>query len=480
MKTRRHLWKKLNAGAALFLAAVIVLMLNYLSYRHYHRADWSARQLYTLSPKTTSLLKSLDKPVKVTFSFQNSNVLYDDIYNLLREYRFHSGNKNLIFSQIDPDRDLAKTDELKNKYKITEPNVVIFECEGRIQHVREDDIATVDASSGIKRIIAFKGEQAFSSAILRVSQETVPLVYFLTGHGERDMNSFDHRTGFSRVRDLIEHDNIELRPLLLSTKKQIPADCSALIVAGASQYMSASEAELIGSWLRRSGRLMILTDAGQKSGLEPLLHKWGVLLRNDTVFDLEYSLQIQDVHIANYSQHPITEKLSNIAAVFYRPRSVEPNDKQLNMNAADRPKVIPIASTSANGWSEMQLDQMPAQYDEETGDLAGPVSMAVAVEKGSTTGRLDMQLRPSRIVVFGDSDFVSNSGITGPNQSLFMSALSWLLDREQLMAITPKPVDDTHLKLTRTDIRMLFWSIVWGIPSLAAILGIVLWIRRRK
>jgi len=480
MKLRRHIWKKFNAGTALLLAIVIVLMLNYLSFRHYHWVDSSEKQFYSLSSKTISLLKTLETPVEITFSFQEGNVLYNDVCNLLKEYRSHSLNKMLIFHQIDPDKDLAKADEIKNKYKVTEPNVVIFECDGRIQYVREDDIATINASSGIKRITAFKGEQAFSSALLGVIQETVPLVYFLTGHGERDIENFDPRTGFSRVGELIERDNIELRPLLLSTQKQVPSDCVALIVAGVSQYMSASEAELIGSWLSRGGRLMVLTDAGQRSGLEPLLHKWGVLLRNDLVFDLKYSRQIQDVHIASYTQHPITEKLSNIAAVFYRPRSVEPDYKQLKTNAADRPKVTPIARTSENGWSETQLDQIPAQYDKETSDLAGSISMAVAVEKGSSTGRFDIQIRPTRIVVFGDSDFISNSGITGPNQTLFMSSLSWLLDREHLMEITPKPMDDTRLKLTHADIQTLFWSIVWGVPLLTAAPGLVLWIRRRK
>ena len=61
-----------------------------------------------------------------------------------------------------------------------------------------------------------------------------------------------------------------------------------------------------------------------------------------------------------------------------------------------------------------------------------------------------------------------------------MSSLNWLLDREQLMAIAPKEVDDTRLKLTREKVRILSWSTVGIIPALAALLGTVLWFRRRK
>jgi ABC-type uncharacterized transport system involved in gliding motility auxiliary subunit len=479
MKNRRHrLWITLNTGAALLLALAVALMVNYLSFRHYYRADWSRAQLYKLSSKTTSLLESLEKPIEVTVSFQTGNILYDEVTNLLREYQFHSRRLNI--HRVDPDRELAKTEELKSKYAGLEPNVVIFDCEGRSKYVRADEIATIDASSGLERITAFKGEQAFSSAIQGVVQKTVPTVYFLTGHGERDITDFDLRTGFSRAGQLVERDNITVKPLLLSTEKQIPSDCSALIIAGASKGMSQAEADIISGWLRRSGRLMVLTDAGQTSGLEKLLQEWGVLLRNDVVYDPDFSLQGQDIYVAAYGKHPITEKLSNIAAVLYRPRSVEPDYSQLKTTAVDRPRVTPLILSSKKSWSETQLDQMPAKYDVGTDDRLGPIPLAVAVEKGDTAGLLDVQIRPSRLVVFGDSDFISNSAITGANQSLFMSALSWLLDREQLMAVAPKEVDDTHLKLTSERIRTLFWSAVGIIPALAALLGVALWLRRRK
>ena len=479
MKNRRHrLWITLNTGAALLLALTVAVMVNYLSFRHYYRTDWSHAQLYKLSSKTTSLLESLEKPVEATVFFQPGNVLYEDIHNLLREYQVHSRRLNIQW--VDPDRDISQTEELAVKYKVTEPNVVVFDCEGRSKYVRIDEIANIDTSSGIDRITAFKGEQAFSSAIQGVVQKTVPVIYFLTGHGERDVTDFDRRTGFSGAAQLIERDNIEVRPLLLSTAKQIPADCSALIVAGASKSMSKSEADLIGVWLRRSGRLMVLTDAGQTSGLEKLLQEWGVLLRNDVVIDPDRTLTGREVFAASYNRHPITAKLGTTAAIFHMPRSVEQDYTQPKTTSPDRPKVTPLALSSKNSWAEAQPDQMPAKYDKGTADLSGPISMVVVVEKGDSEGLLDMQIRPSRLAVFGDSGFVSNSGLTGGDTSLFMSSLNWLLDREQLMAIDPKKVDDTRLKLTREKICALFWSAVGAIPALAALLGTALWLRRRK
>ena len=480
IKNRRHrLWIGLNSGAALLLALAVTLMVNYLSFRHYYRTDLSRTQLYKLSSKTTSLLESLEKPVEITVFFQPGNVLYEDIHNLLREYQFHS--KLLNIQWVDPDRDISQTEELATKYQVTEPNVVVFSCDTRSKYVRIDEIANIDASSGIERIKTFNGELAFSSAIQGVVQKTVPVVYFLTGHGERDITSFDRRTGFSGAAQLIERDNTLVKPLLLSTEKQIPADCAALIVAGASQEMSKAEIDLIATWLRRSGRLLVLADAGQTSGLEKTLQEWGVRLRNDVVIDPDRTMTGREVFVSAYNKnHPITAKLGTTAAIFHMPRSVEADATQTKTSAADRPQVTPLAFSSKNSWAEAQPDQVPAKYDAGTDDLKGPVSMAAAVEKGDTAGLLDMQIRPARMVVFGDSGFVSNSGLTGGDTSLFMSALNWLIDREQLMAISPKVMDDTRLKLTREKVRKLFWSTVGVIPTLAALLGTAIWFRRRK
>lgn len=479
MKARRYrFWIGLNTGTALLLAAVVLLMINYLSFRHYHRDDISAAQRYTLSSKTTGLLDSLEHPLDITVFFQPGNVLYEDIHNLLREYSFHCGNLRIHW--VDPDRDLAQTEELAVKYEVTEPNVVVFDCNGRNKYVRADEIASIDASSGIERITAFKGEQAFSSAIHAITQQSAPVVYFLTGHGEGDIENFDARTGFSGVARLIERDNANVRTLQLSSAKQVPDDCDALILAGASQPMSRPEVNLLRDWLRRSGRLMVLSDAGRSSGLEPLLLDWGVALREDIVLDPARTLAGSEVFVAAYTTHPITRKLDTTAAIFHRPRSVEPDYTGQTAASADRPQVTPLALSSDSSWSETQLDQMPARLDRKTDDLPGPVSMAVAVEKGNPAGRLDLQIRPARIVVFGDSGFVSNAGLTGGDISLFMSALNWLLDREELMAIPPKEPSDTRLKLTRDQLRILFWSTVAVIPAAAALFGGLIWLRRRK
>jgi ABC-type uncharacterized transport system involved in gliding motility auxiliary subunit len=243
--------------------------------------------------------------------------------------------------------------------------------------------------------------------------------------------------------------------------------------------MSETEAELISSWLDKSGRLLVLSDALKTSGLESVLESWGVQLRNDVVLDPARTLTGREVFVDAYNRHPITAELSTTAAIFSLPRSVTP--AEVRAQSADRPRVTPLALSSSDSWAESHPEQSPAKYDPLSDDRRGPLAMAVAVEKGSTNDdQLDVKINPSRLVIFGDSTFVSNGGLTGGDVSLFMSSLNWLLNREELMGIAPKTVEDTKLNLTRQQFRTLSLSIIWGIPGVIAVPGFFLWARRRK
>ena len=477
----KRILSNLNLAAGVLLAFVLVQLVNFIALSNSHRWDWSGRQYYALSEKTANLLDELEQRVEVTVFFQEEHTLYTDIENLMEEYQYQS--RNIHVEWVDPARDLARTEKLAEKYGLTEAQVVVFDIDGKSKVVREADLADYQRIKGRRMpvISAFKGEQAFSSAIQGLVQGETPMVYFLVGHGERRVTDFDQIAGYSAIGSVIFNDNLEVKELMLTAEKQIPEDAAALIIAGPSKVISATELEMIEDYLNRSGRVMILLDALKETGLDLMLRRWGVALRNDFVLDPENTLKGNDVYIRTYYEHPITLRMAGAGARFHLPRSIEPLvvDDQ-NAEAGDRPTVVQLAMTSEKSWSEMQVEETSAKYDEDTGDLRGSFSLAVAVERGATQKMLDVQIRPSRMVVFGDSDFVSNGALAGGDQDLFMSALNWLLDREVLMAIAPKPIEEIKLSLTRKQLNKLFWINIAGIPFIAGVAGLLVWVRRRK
>ncbi|HEY8239868.1 MAG TPA: Gldg family protein, partial [Kiritimatiellia bacterium] len=244
---RRRAAMGMNIGAALALAAALTVMINYLSYRHYQRFDWSRSKYYSLSDKTKGLLASLTGRVDVVVFFQPGQKVYEDVDYLLKEYENQS--RLIRVERVDPDRDLARTEELARKYKVEQANVVVFDCNGRSKFVAAGDVVDMDYSAvmqgGKAEITGFKGEQAFSSAIENVTHGRVPVVYVLAGHGEGDTENRDESTGYSIVRQHIERDNVEVRTFKLGDQPSVPADADAVILLGPKKRLAASEVDML-------------------------------------------------------------------------------------------------------------------------------------------------------------------------------------------------------------------------------------------
>ncbi|MBU1693365.1 MAG: GldG family protein [Verrucomicrobia bacterium] len=468
-----------NTAVALALAATLGLMFNYLSYRHYGRLDWSRGRYFTLSEKTRSLLAGLTGSVDVVVFLQPHQELFEDVHQLLREYEYAS--PQIHVERVDPDRDLARTEELMRRYEVSEPNVIVFDSGGRRKYVRAAEIAEYDYTAlqygRSPERVAFKGEQAFSSAIYSITQIRKPTVYFLQGHGERDIESFERGLGYAAIAEFIRRDHAEVKPLVLGPNPVVPDDASALVVAGPQKALAPAELDVLRDYLERQGRLLLLLDAATTTGLEPLLEKWGVRIGDDVVLDATRTLTGRELFITEYEPHPITRRLNGLSTVLYLPRSVEPLDGEPVGEPVDRPAVTALALCSESGWAETDRLENPMRYDPER-DRPGPVPVAVAVEKGPLPG-IDVQIRPTRLVIIGDSDFVANGVMTGANADFFLSALNWLLEREELMAIAAKPVEDNRLIMTATQLRTLFWIVMAGLPALPALLGTLVWWRRR-
>lgn len=480
---QRRRWKfavGTNVMVSLILAVGLVVLLNAFSSRYYSRTDISGLGLYSLSDTTRSLLRDLSSRVDIIVFYQRGEASMRDVDALLREYQYHSPLVRVEY--VDPHRHLGRAEELMRRFEVTEPNVIIFHSEGRHRVLSAEDLVEYDFSTvrdGAART-DFAGERAFSSAIHGVTQASMPKVYFLSGHGERRMDNFDPYVGFSAIAKRMRRDNAELEVLLLGETPRIPDDADALIVAGPNRRISQPELDLIHGYLEQSGRVMVLVDSMTRTGLETVLARWGVLLGDDVVVDPERTLTGRELFVTEYGFHPITERIRGVTSVFYMPRSVEPMPRQAALTAeqADKPHVTVLAATSESGWAERDPDQMPMRLDAEI-DKPGPISFAVAVERGPVPG-IDVQIRSTRMVVFGDSGFVSNGGLTGGDEDFFMSAFNWLLERDERMGVAPKPIDRVRLVLDKQQIRHAFWITVVAMPGAVGLLGLVVWRRRRR
>ena len=486
-KGLRSVISSVNLLTTLALIGVLFIMVNYLGSRRYARWDFTKQKITALSGQTRQTLKSLKDPLTVVVFYQPTHRLYDRVKDLLEEYTRVS--PKLQVEYVDPDQDVARARQLVGEFQldVSDPNalnLIIFQAGTRHKYLSDTDLAEYDYTAmqfgGQPKVKSFKGEDAFTSAIINITQARSPLIWVTKGHGEKSIDS-QEPAGLSALKQALGQQNmtVETVALLERATTAIPPEVKLILIPGPTHRFTEDEVALLHTYLNRGGRVLALLDPVTDTGLEDLLKRWGILVDQDIVVDPRARIPFvsaANLLIATYTEHPIVSKMKTLITMFPLARSVRPADPM-----PEHVKVTRLAMTSPDGWGETQTSVETFKFDEGT-DLKGPVSIAVAAERTAVASTEQVgSTKPTRIVAIGDSDFVINTQLgNAGNKDLFLGAIYWLTEQEQLIGIGPKPLESIKLNLTASQLTHIFWFSLLGMPFVCGMLGTGMWFVRRN
>jgi ABC-type uncharacterized transport system involved in gliding motility auxiliary subunit len=90
-------------------------------------------------------------------------------------------------------------------------------------------------------------------------------------------------------------------------------------------------------------------------------------------------------------------------------------------------------------------------------------------------------LPETRLLLFGDSDFPSNTYFQlAGNGDLILSGIAWLAEQGELVSIRPKSATPRIVVLTSQQAFFYFWTIVAFAPLAITVAGVGIWMRRKK
>ncbi|MGH9340767.1 MAG: GldG family protein [Acidobacteriota bacterium] len=465
-----------TAALTLMLVIGILALLNYLNYRHHERVDLTENQLYALSDQTQKVLQGLDTEIRVIgfFTGEAESSRFED---LVSEYAYISSN--FQHEVVDPQK---------------EP--------GRAAQYEIERVGQVVVTSGTKQeMLDQVSEEQLTNAIIKVTREDEKTVYFLQGHGERDINDTGAE-GYSAARDAIQSQNYRVETYNLAQENQLPEDATLLVSAGPQIDFFPNEVELLKEYFASGGKLLLMVDPQNDFRMEDFLSSYGLSLGHNVVIDASgvgrlFGLGVAAPLVAEYSTHPISEGMEGIMTFFPMAQSVHTSESSLGFETQT------VLSTSARSWGELDLKGNEATYDEGD-DVAGPLNLAAVAtrkveesdprpsnqgvpggqeegtEPGVPGGPQDEQAQEARFILFGDSDFANNSYFkSAANGDLFLNSVSWLAQDVDLIAIRPKDPTDRRINLTVSESRLIFWGTVIFLPLATLIFGISIWYRRR-
>jgi ABC-type uncharacterized transport system involved in gliding motility auxiliary subunit len=478
----------------LLFAAIIVVFVNYIGFRHYTHKDLSESQFYTLSQKTVEVLKKLDSPITVyTFLNEATPGPSEEVTNLLKEYQQAAG-KNMVVEKIDPAYDITRAAELQKELHFDgADHLVIFKYKDRSPHfVKEEDLFDVNPMTG--QSTGFKGEQQLTAAIIALVEGKASRVYFTEGHGEHSPQDISSPRGYGSVGTLLKNENVEIDNINLAQKGEVPADADAVIIAGPSIAFSQIEADALDKYLANNGKLLVLLDPYVSLGLDNVLAKYGIKYEDDLVLYRaatstggQMTLPLAAIYQGGFSTNPITAKFaqSNLQMLIYDARSItvpaaDPSQQQQNN------KTQFLLQTDADAWGWFSrtgatpVDPKQLTFNKTT-DLAGPLTVAAYYDGGTTTDPTSKAtMFATRIVAVGAAKFLENDTAEGVGANFFTNTIDWLVKKDAVLDIAPKKPTQYGISLNPPSYRTVVWTAAVIIPGLALILGIFTWLSRRK
>lgn len=475
-----------NRVVQIILGLSLIIALNFLASKYFRRIDLTQSGSYTLAPETKAYIRELKEPVQIIVTIPNNTdvpesvQIHQHLQKLLREYQatgMQDGERFIEVEFVDIYRQRKRAQELANRYKLTQENVIVVAKGQRTREIRQADLYEVEN----KEISGFRGEKAITSAIIDVASEDADKVYFVVGHGEMRLDDVDPLRGLSQLESFLRERNYVLATLDLAVDPVVPEDADLIVVPSPQASLLPEEVEKLRRYMtERNGRMIVLLDPGRRHGMEDLFYDWGVLTDDMAVVDTgsDFRSQSGDLIIRRFAEHPITDLLVEyqITALFGPPRPVRTDPASMNN---ERIKVTQIVGTSEASWAERDYrTQDPIAYDEGR-DLPGPISIA-AISTRSTGSELGINIPGGRLAVFGNSDFISNNLLRAfGNRTLFFNTLNWSLSKNSLLNIATRPFESYQIVMSERDLNrlLLYFSIM---PISVALFGTFIFIIRRR
>ena len=437
--------RKIITMMTLLLGLVLITCLAWLSQQYTYKADLSSDQRNTVPAEAAAVLQSLQGPLKITAVVQDSPELHRRIEKSVERLQQVQADIHLNF--VAP-----RTRITQEKTQLNQSGQLELEYNGH--HETLYSLSETDFIAAIRRLI--RGGERWA--------------VFIEGHDEKSL--FDKTaTGYEKLDALLQKQGYHTQSINLIKTPNIPSNTTLLVLAAPQQPILPGELKLITDYLQKGGHFFWLTEPHQVpeklQEIIPVEFLPGVVISNNAKMREVLGIQHPAViPVVDYGAHEITRNLTG-QSLFAIANAVKFKGKPPWQSTT-------LLSSLPESWNETGDLQGHVKFDKHTGEHPGPLDIGIALTHPDGE-------RTQRIVVMGDSDFLSNDYLGyGQNPKLAANLFNWLSGDSESLEIPVRPTPDAELKLSDSTLLALSVGFLFILPLGFALIGIRLWLRRRK
>ena len=442
--------------------------------------DFTQEQLYTLTDESKERVKDIEKDVNIYFIGYTDE---DSTVDLAKQYG--KANERINVEAIE---DVSTRPDLSQKYGIESGTEgIIVECGERSKVLTASDLVTYDTSTYETISIA---EEKLTSSILSVTADKVPKVYFLEGYSDFSLNQNMYMLSIYLGNEVNETETLDI----LSVGK-VPDDCNTLVITSPSKDFDDVATNAILDYINKGGNILWLNAAIatevdfpkvnkvlETYGIKPF--EVGIIRETDTS---KMVSEQPDLIMPEIQYSDITKDIYNTTGVIFvnATKINVDTDKLDELNVEENDLLL--ASEGSYFRTDFNNQQNAAADGEETGTFVVGAEMVKTIQEADEeTGTEGIE---SKLVIFGENYFISDYQLSqnsqygaiqlAYNKDLVLNSIAYLTDREEDITARKDTGTVTYTATEQQD--TIIRAIIFTVPALIIIAGIVVWqVRRRK
>lgn len=496
------------------------LFIGYISSRPALRCYYDATEMKanTLTRNSQEVMEKLDGPLTITTYV---NMLDENYFRMLPQYYNEDFERFEKYIRFKPEikmkyvyyYDKVDNPSLEQRYPgLSDEQRVQKICEALDMNVKklltpEQIRATEDLSAEFNKFVRViergNGQKSYLrlyddnlrhpteteiTAALKRMVVKAPLVAFLTGHGERNINGAGDRDyyAFSQYRDFrnsLVNQGFEVMTLSLDDSDTISNDVDILVISDLRTSLTPREESIIEKYIADGRNLLIAGEPRRQSQMNPLLANFGlsfmpgILVQENKDFSADLILSSATKAATDLS--PKFRSMANYGYNITMPTAVgieQTEDKGF--------LVIPLLTTDSIGsWNELET----TNFVEDTARINPAIG---ETERSNTTMMyLTRQVngKEQRIIVLGDADCIGNGELTRQRDGIPATNFSIITESFHLLTYGEFPINTDRQRSSDNKVYLNEKAGLWlnilfmGVfPGILTILSLALWWKRRK
>ena len=462
----------------IFIIAIVlvIVLLGYMTDRFVWEFDMTKEHLFEISEDTKEVIDDLTRNVTITVLadetvFRDSDQMLSNIYEILQRYEALGGGK-IDVRYINPNMN-PKIFEQYNQLGDLGNNYLIVESDLRMKSLSPNSLYNIKVDDNdISYFVGLRAEQAITSSILFVTQESVNTACWLRGHGE------DYSK--TQLDSILNKMNYDTKVIILA-QEEIPEECTLLIISSPQTDFGPDEIEKLDAFLKRGGDAIIaLTPetSVNMTNLNSYFEEWGVRYRSEFILDNYQSISNMPFYVV-----PTITNITNVTDRLNTKNhfALVPGCMPIDLIGTETGSHnLAVLMTSSRRSYTKDLNEITMGYDyDETSDPTGPFNMCVISEYLVT----DKNMNYTRgDILFCSAGMISDSVLEASNylNAQFLEhVLDYISEYSDGVVIPDKDFESKMLNILSWQSRLVLYVVVIAIPLLILAVGILIWSKRR-